>query len=122
MNGDVVDDLVVSALEECRIDRAEWLVPLDRQSGGKGHRVLLGDPDVEGPLGERFRENIDAGARRHGGRDGDDAFVLGRLLDQALAEDLRIGWRIGLGLGLGAGGDVEFHDAMILVAGGFRGA
>ena len=82
--------------------------------------MLFGDADIEGALGERFREDIDAGARRHRRGDGDDAVVLGRFLDQALAEDLRVGRRIGLGLGLRAGGDVEFHDAMILVAGGFR--
>ena len=43
----VVHHLVVGALQEGRIDRAERLHPLGRQAGGEGHRVLLGDADVE---------------------------------------------------------------------------
>ena len=44
----VVDDLVVAALQEGRIDRAERLVAFGRQTRGEGHRVLLGNADVEG--------------------------------------------------------------------------
>ena len=48
----VVDDLVVAALQEGRIDRAERLVAFGGEAGGEGHRVLLGDADVEGAVGE----------------------------------------------------------------------
>ena len=44
----VMDDLVVAALQEGRIDRAERLVAFGRQAGREGHRVLLGDADIEG--------------------------------------------------------------------------
>ena len=75
----VVHDLVVAALQEGRIDRAERLVALGRKAGGEGHRMLLGDADVEGALGEGLVEDVDAGAGRHRGGDADDLVVLLRL-------------------------------------------
>ena len=119
LDRDVVHDLVVGALQERRIDRDKRLVALRRQASGKGHAVLLGDADVEGAIGKCLGENIDAGARRHRRGDGDDAVVLLRLLDQAFAEHLGVGRRVGGGLLLLAGRDVEFDDAMIFVLRGF---
>jgi hypothetical protein len=43
-----VDDLVVAALQEGGIDRAERLHALGRHPGGKGHRVLFGNADIKG--------------------------------------------------------------------------
>ena len=51
----VVHDLVVGALQEGRVDRGKRLHPLGRQPGGEGHRVLLGDADIEGALREVAR-------------------------------------------------------------------
>ena len=56
LDGDVVHDLVVGALQEGRIDGGERLVAFGGEAGGKGHRMLLGDADVEGALGEGFGE------------------------------------------------------------------
>ncbi len=72
LDGDVVHDLVVGALQEGRIDRRERLEAFGRQPGGKGHGVLLGDADVEGALGKLLLEQVEAGARRHRRGDGDD--------------------------------------------------
>ena len=113
----VVHDLVVGALQEGRIDRRERLEAFGREAGGEGHRVLLGDADIEGALRERLLEQVEAGAGRHGGGDGDDLVVLLRFLDQALGEHLGVGRRVRLGLGLRAGDDVELDDAVILVGG-----
>ncbi len=44
---DVVNQLVVAALQEGRIDRDHRLHAVACQAGGEGHRVLLGDADVE---------------------------------------------------------------------------
>ena len=118
----VMDDLVVAALQEGRIDRAERLVTFGRKTGCKCHRMLLGDADVEGAVGEGLGEDVDAGSRRHRRGDADDLLVLLGFLDQALAEHVLIGRRIRLGLGLRAGGDVEFDHRMILVGRGFRRA
>ena len=51
LQADVVDELVVGALQEGRVDRADRLRALDREPGGEQHRVLLGDPDVVVLLG-----------------------------------------------------------------------
>ena len=51
LDGDVVHHLVVAALQERRIDRAERLAALPRQARGEGHRMLLGDAHVERRLG-----------------------------------------------------------------------
>ena len=72
----VVDDLVIAALQEGRIDRAERLVAFGGKTGGEGHRMLLGDADVEGAVGEGLVENVDAGSRRHRRGDADDLLVL----------------------------------------------
>ena len=69
LDRDVVHDLVVGALEEGRIDRAERLVALGREAGRERHRVLLGDSHVEGARRELLAEQVDARARRHRGRD-----------------------------------------------------
>ena len=52
LDRDVVHDLVVGALEEGRIDRAERPHALRGEPGGEGHRMLLGDADVERAVGE----------------------------------------------------------------------
>ena len=71
-------------------------------------------------FGKGLAEDVDAGARRHRRGDGDDLVVLLRLLHQAFAEHLGVGRRVRLGLDLLAGRDVELHDAVIFVVGGFR--
>ena len=48
----VVDDLVVGALQEGRVDRAHRLHPLEREAGREQHRVLLGDADVVVVVGQ----------------------------------------------------------------------
>ena len=83
--------------------------------------MLFGNADIEGAVGERLAEDIDAGTARHRRRDGDDLVVLARFLDQALAEHRRIGRRVGFCLGLRSGGDVELGDGVILVVGRFGG-
>ena len=120
LDGDVVHDLVVGALQEGRVDGAERLVAFRRQAGGEGDGVLLGDADVEGARRELLGEEVDAGAGRHRRGDGDDALVLLRLLDQALAEHLGVGGGVRLRLRLRAGDHVEGDDAVILVGGVLR--
>ncbi len=122
LDRDVVHHLVIAALQEGRIDRAERFVALGRKTGGKCHRMLFGDADIEGALWEGFGENIDPGAGRHCGGNADDLVVLLRLLDEALAEYVLVGRRIRLGFRLRAGRDVEFYDGVILVGGSFRRA
>jgi hypothetical protein len=54
-----VDNLVVAALQERRIDRAERLHALGRKTGRKRHRMLFGDADIEGAGREGLGEHVD---------------------------------------------------------------
>ena len=113
-----MDDLIVAALQEGRIDRAERPVAFGRQAGRERHRMLLGDADVEDAVGKLALHPIEPGPVGHGGGNGDDLLVPARFVDQRVGENPGVGGRVGLWLGLGAGNDVERGDAMILVVGG----
>lgn len=47
LDGDIVNHLIVGALQEGGVDRHHRLIAADRRAGGKGHRVLLGNGHVE---------------------------------------------------------------------------
>ena len=47
LDGDVMHDLVIGALQEGRIDRGERLEAFGRQTRGEGDAVLLGNADIE---------------------------------------------------------------------------
>ncbi len=66
---DVVDQLVVATLQESRVDRDDRLHALAGEPGGKGHRVLLGNADVEIAVGEALREFDQSRALAHRRRD-----------------------------------------------------
>ena len=91
LDRDVVHDLVIGALQEGRVDRRERLHALGGEAGGEGHRVLLGDADIEAALREFLAEQVEPGARRHRRRDRDDALVLLGFLDQRFGEDAGVG-------------------------------
>ena len=105
LEADVVDDLVVGALQEGRVDGDHRAGALDREAGGEQDGLLLGDADVEVALGQRLLEDREAGAGVHRGGDADHALVAVALAHERLAEHLRVLRRRGLGvLGLGRGG------------------
>ena len=85
----VVHHLVVAALQEGRVDRRKGLQALARQPRRKGHRMLLGDADVEAPPGKPLRELVEPRPRRHRRRDRHHPLVPLRLGDQRLGEDRR---------------------------------
>ena len=115
---DIVDDLIVAALQEGRIDCAERLEAFGGEARGEGHRVLLGDADVERAFREGVAENVEPGAVRHRGGHSDDEFVLGGFLDQTFAKHLGEGGRAGLRLVLGSGRDIEAGNRVMFVARG----
>ena len=63
----VMDDLVIAALEEAGIDRAEGLQSASRHTGGERHRMLLGDADIEHAAGMGLAQRGQASASRHRG-------------------------------------------------------
>ena len=110
-DADVVDDLVEGALEEGRVDGHHRSQALHRQPGGEGHRMLLGDADIEEAVRIRPGEATQPGSGDHGGGDGDDAAVALRQAYQGVAENLGVGGRLRRTIGLAAG-HVEGTDAM----------
>src|SRR5204862_3802691 len=89
LDRDVMYDLVVAALQESRVDRGERLHAFGGEARGKGHRMLLGDADIEGALREFVAKQIKARARWHRRGDRDDALILLGFLDQRLGKDGR---------------------------------
>ncbi len=75
LQADVVDDLVVGALQERRVDRGHRLAALQRETGREQDRLLLGDADVVIAVGQLALEDVQAGARVHRGGDPDHALV-----------------------------------------------
>ena len=113
--------LIIGALEEGGVDRREGSHAFCGKARSEGHRVLLGNADVEGAGRVRLCELVHAGARRHGGGDGADPIIGVRQLRQCLAEHVLIGRGAGRALALLAGDDVELGNAVILVGGVFGG-
>ena len=67
LQGDVVHQLVVGALEEGGINGDDGLHAFASQTAGKGHGVLLGDADIEIAVGELLFEFDQSAALAHGG-------------------------------------------------------
>jgi hypothetical protein len=67
--------LVERSREERRVDRDHRFQAAHRHTGRRGHRVLLGDADVEESLGELLLEIEQSRRSGHRRGDGDDAVV-----------------------------------------------
>ena len=92
LDRDVVDDLVVGALQERRVDRADRLHAARRQPRHRTDRMRLGDPDVEVAMRETLGELREARAVGHRRRDPDDARVALGGGDQRVGKRLRERW------------------------------
>ncbi len=84
----IVHHLVVSALQEGRVDRDDGPCARFGESGGHRHRVLFGDARVVEARREAIGEGVEPRARRHRRRDRVDAQVAFRELDQRRREGL----------------------------------
>ena len=117
LDRDIVHDLVIGALQEGRIYRAEGTHPLRRKSSRKGDGMLFSDADIERAFGMRGREFVDAGAAGHRGGYRANRRVGFRQLSQRFTEHVLISGRTATGaLVLLARDHVEFDDAMIFVS------
>ena len=90
LQGDVVHEAVVRALEERGVDGDHWPQSARRQTRGEGHRVRFGDADVEEASRMRSRDGVRSRAARHRRGDGDDALIFRRKFREPLAEHLRV--------------------------------
>ena len=115
LDRNIVDDLVVGALEEGRIDGRERPVALRGQPGGERDCVLFRNADIEHAIGELLGNLVQARARRHRGGDRHHLLVAGHLGTQRLRVDAGVARRPGGGLGLNARDHVELDHAVIFV-------
>lgn len=92
LQADVVDNLIVSALQERGVDGAEGPEPLARQPCGERHCVLLCDAHVKCAVVETRIEAVESCAASHRGVDPDDAGVALCLRNQCIREDVGVRW------------------------------
>ena len=83
----VMQNLIVPALQEGRVNGADGKLPRRSQTRGERHRVLLRNADVEKAVGELRREAGKARPELHCRRDRADAAILLGELAEAGAED-----------------------------------
>ena len=67
-----MSDLVEGAVEERGVHGDDRVQPGEGEAGRAGDRVLLGDADVEDPVGELGGEAVQTGGDHHRRGDGDD--------------------------------------------------
>ena len=87
LDRDIMDDLVVGALQERGVDGREGLIALGGQTGRESHSMLFGNADVEEAPGEPLGELAETGAVGHRRGQGDDFVVVRGLGDQCLGEN-----------------------------------
>ena len=114
-------DLIVTALQECRINRAERAHSTSGEGGGKCDGVLFSDAHIETAAGIAFHEFGQPGAVGHGGCYRTDTRVFCRMGQQSLGKNRCVGRRVrGCGF-LFARQHVELARRVPLVAGIFGG-
>ena len=93
----VVNDLVVRALQEGRVDCDHRLQSVTRHSRRDGDTVLLGNADIEVALWELCREALHLRSFAHRGCDPHHSLVDSRHVAQPFTEHLRVGRLVGPG-------------------------
>ena len=86
----VVDDLVVSPLEESRVDREDRFQSLEAETGGECRPVLLGDADVIVAVRKAPLETRETGAVRHGCGDRVDSGIVLAETDHRFPESVAV--------------------------------
>ena len=112
-----MDDLVITALKEGRIDRGKGLHAIGSKAGRKGHRMLFGNANIISAARKRLAKHIQAGARGHRCCNGDDFVICFGQLHQGISKHAGIAGGIGFCLGLFTGDDIKLDHAMIFVIG-----
>ena len=93
VQADVEVGLVEGSAEEGRVDRHHRADAAHGHARRRGDLVLLGDADVEEPVGEAGLEREQPGRAGHGGGDGDDPFDRRRPPRAAPGEGVGVGGR-----------------------------
>ena len=88
LQGYIVHELVIAALQEGRINRDDRLEPLAGEASGKGYGMLLGDRDVEVAIRKALGIFDEPGAFAHRRRDTDDGGVSLSHVAEPVTKDL----------------------------------
>ena len=118
VHSDVVGRLIDRPGEEGRVDGDNGPQAAHGHAGGSGHLVLLGDTHVDEAIGVRGLKRQEAGGARHGRRQGNDPWVLGRSGEQGARERIGVGgWGDGRTLidGAAGGHNLDVVQALNLV-------
>ena len=113
LQGDVVHELVVAALQKGGVDGDDGFDAFAGEAGGEGDGVLFGDADVEIAFGKTSGKFDEAAAFAHGGGNGGEAGVGFCLVAQPAAEDFGVGGTRGGRGGGGFGGGGGFADGVV---------
>ncbi|MNV03735.1 hypothetical protein D3C71_940150 [compost metagenome] len=113
LHGDVMHQLVVSALQEGGIDGDDRLGALGRHAGGQRYRVLFGDGHVEVALRVFLAETHQARAFAHRRGDAQQLRFGGGGVAQPVAEDVGVGRLLRRALGRQALARVERTDGVV---------
>ncbi len=95
LDADIVNDLIIRALQEGGINTDDRRESAHREAGRKCHRMLLCDPDIEEPVREDVVEPLESDSLLHRRRDRDNLRITRRQLDHDGRENIRPG-RLGL--------------------------
>lgn len=88
LDGDIMYQLIVGALQEGGVDRQYRFHPLTGQPGGQSSGVLLGDRHIKIALRVALGKRHQIGAFAHGRGDAHQTRVLGRGITQPAAENI----------------------------------
>ncbi len=109
LDSDIVDQLIVGALQEGRVDSHHRLVVADRRAGGERHRVLFRNRHIE-ILVRVFSGKLDhARAFAHSRRNGHQLAVFRRGFAQPVAKNFRVGGQAAAAFRQDSAGMVKFR-------------
>ena len=114
LQGHVMDELVVAALQEAAVDGNNRAQPFAGHASGQRNGMLLGNAHVVVAVGVALGKFHQATAFAHGRGDAHNAGVVGGFIAQPFTKHLRVGGRAGLFLENGASARVERTGAMPL--------
>src|SRR5579885_1207059 len=114
LHADIVQHLVISTLQEGRVDGGNGLEAADSQPTGEGDGVLLGNAHVKVAVGEAFVQLLETGSLGHRRRDANNGDVPLGQFNQRVGEDISIVRGVARVLLDGAGLEVEGAGAVPL--------
>ena len=111
----VVDDAIIGALQERRVNRAHGVETHRREPAGEEHAMFLRDADVVIAVGQGLFEDLESGAAGHCRRNANDRVILAAQPHHGLPKHIlpvwrgaRLGRRARPGLHVVGTGAVEF--------------